>query len=37
MITADGQRSGYADHVRLARAGAPADQLIARNLDHLEH
>jgi hypothetical protein len=37
MITADGRRAGYADHVRLARAGAPADQLLAKNIGHLEH
>lgn len=37
IITADGRRAGYADHVRVARAGAPADQLLARNIGHLEH
>lgn len=37
VITADGRRARYADHVRLARAGAPADQLLAKNLAHLEH
>ena len=37
MITLDGRRARYADHVRVARAGAAADQLLALNLDHLEH
>jgi hypothetical protein len=37
MITADGRRAGHADHVRVARAGAPADQLLAKNIGHLEH
>ena len=36
MMTADGRRGAWAEHVRLARAGAPADQLLARNIAQLE-
>jgi hypothetical protein len=37
MITADGHRGAWAEHVRVARTGAAADQLLARNLTRLEH
>jgi hypothetical protein len=36
MMTADGRRGAYAEHVRIARSGAPADQLLARNIAQLE-
>jgi hypothetical protein len=36
MMTADGRRGAYAEHVRLARTGATADQLLARNIAQLE-
>lgn len=36
MMTADGRRGAWADHVRLARAGAGADPLLARNVGQLD-
>src|SRR5215208_5444826 len=36
MMTADGRRGAWAEHVRLAKAGAAADQLLARNIAQLE-
>ena len=36
MMTADGRRGAWAEHVRFARSGAPADQLLARNIAQLE-
>ena len=36
VITAEGRRASHAEHVRLAKAGVPADRLLARNIDHLE-
>jgi hypothetical protein len=36
MITSDGRRGAYADHVRFARSGASADQLLARNIERLD-
>jgi hypothetical protein len=36
MMTADGRRGAWAEHVRGARAGARADQLLARNIAQLE-
>jgi len=35
LITSDGKSSAHAEHVRMAKAGAPADMLLARNLDHV--
>ena len=36
MMTADGHRGAWAEHVRFARSGAQADQLLARNIAQLE-
>jgi hypothetical protein len=36
LIIADGKSSAYAEHVRAARAGAAADMLLARNIDHVQ-
>ena len=36
MMAADGRRGAWAEHVRFARSGAQADQLLARNIAQLE-
>ena len=36
MITADGHRGEWAEHVRVARSGASTDHLLARNIGNLE-
>jgi hypothetical protein len=36
VITMDGRRGAYDEHVRIARAGAAGDQLLARNVGQLE-
>jgi len=36
MITLDGRRGSYEDHVRFARSGASNDVLLARNIERLE-
>jgi hypothetical protein len=36
IVTLDGRRGASAEHARLARAGAHADQLLARNIGQLE-
>ena len=35
LITSNAKSSAHAEHVRMAKAGAPADMLLARNLDHV--
>jgi hypothetical protein len=37
LVAADGHRAAALQHERAARAGAPADVLLARNIDHLDH
>jgi hypothetical protein len=36
IVTMDGHRAAWAEHVRVARAGARTDQLLARNIGQLE-
>jgi len=36
IIAADSRRDVSAEHARVARAGAPGDVLLARNIDHLD-
>ena len=36
MMTLDGRRGAWADHVRLAKAGTRSDALLARNIGQLE-
>jgi hypothetical protein len=36
LIAVDGKSVAHAEHVRMAKAGAPADMLLARNIDHVE-
>jgi hypothetical protein len=37
LVAADGHRAAALQHERTARAGAPADVLLAKNIDHLDH
>ena len=37
LVAADGHRAAALQHERTARAGAPADALLAKNIEHLDH